>query len=147
MEFSPKLHLTGNEPLIIKFNVFAKRRKGQPSHLEMLLAPRDANNGNTKEQAEKCVHKPGKDTSTHEPDEIHKNAEATSGACRGNDSGAKRPKAEQPNLECLHRKRDADDSNGQSQTTRKIAKGCLKAATQQPYNVSKRFHIPIYFSY
>ena len=47
----------------------------------------------------------------------------------------------------VDRKRDADDSNGQSQTTRKIAKGCLKAATQQPYNISKRFHIPIYFSY
>lgn len=56
MEFSPKRYLTGNEPSIIKFNVFAKRRKGQPSHLEMLLAPRDANNGNIKEQSEKCVH-------------------------------------------------------------------------------------------
>ena len=49
MEFSPKLFLTGNEPLIIKFNVFAKRSKRQPSHLEMLLAPRDANNSNIKE--------------------------------------------------------------------------------------------------
>lgn len=56
MEFSPKRHLTGNEPLIIKFNVFAKWRKRQPSHLEMLLAPGDANNGNIKEQSEKCVH-------------------------------------------------------------------------------------------
>ena len=56
MEFSPKLYLTGNEPSIIKFNAFAKRRKGQPSHLEMLLAPRDANNGNIKEQSENCVH-------------------------------------------------------------------------------------------
>lgn len=56
MEFSPKLYLTGNEPSIIKFNVFAKRSKRQPCHLEMLLAPGDANNGNIKEQSEKCVH-------------------------------------------------------------------------------------------
>lgn len=56
MEFSPKLYLTGNEPSIIKFNAFAKRSKGQPSHLEMLFTPRDANNGNTKEQSENCVH-------------------------------------------------------------------------------------------
>ena len=65
MEFSPKRYLTGNEPLIIKFNVFAKRRKRQPSHLEMLLAPGDANNGNIKEQSENCVHELRKYTSTH----------------------------------------------------------------------------------
>lgn len=94
----------GGKPIAsLKFqlHVLAEWGERKTGHLEMLFAPRNTDNRDAQEQAEKQMHETSPQSSENQPEQIQRDTNATCWAIRVSYRRAKRPQAEHAYLESL----------------------------------------------
>lgn len=123
-----------------ELHFFAEGSQRENGHLEVLLAPGNADDSDAEQKAEEDVHQPRPKTTADEPDKVEGDADATCETFGISNLRTERPEAEQPDLERLQRHGKTDDGDGHSQTAREITDGGFKPAKNPPNDVAKDFH-------
>lgn len=124
----------------IELHIAAKRGQRQTGHLEMLFAERDTYYSDAQQDTEQYMVEPRPQAPEYYPDDIQRDADASGRGITLPDLGAERPQTQNTDLECLHGKRDAHDSDSQSQAPGEVAYGSLEPSEDPPQQVSNNTH-------
>ena len=116
-------------------NLFAKRGQSQACKLEMLLAERDTDDGNAKQNAEPKVCEADPNAAHHNPEDVHDKAQASTRLWRRFYALTERAEGKDTDFQGLDTKRNTDDGNHHAYTGYNVFYGGYYTTEHQPENV------------
>ena len=116
-------------------NLLAKRGQSQACELEMLLAERDTDDGNAKQNAEPKVCEADPKTAQYNPEDVHDKAQASARLRRRFHTLAERAEGKNTDLQGLETKRNTDDGDHHTYTGYDVFYSSYYTTQNQPKNV------------
>ena len=115
--------------------------ESQSGKFEVLLAERNADDGDAQYDAEHQVGKADPDAAQQNPEDVHDDAQASAGLRSGLDFLAERAEGQQTDFEGLYTERNTDDSNAPDNSRKEPKCRADTAEGEEPQNISDKFHL------
>jgi hypothetical protein len=125
----------------VQVDILAKGEQGQSGHLEVLLAPRNANYGDAEQQTASYVAQTCPEAAKNAPQQVERNAQTARRTAALGHCGTEGPQTQQSYLECLQSPWNTYDGACQCQTAAEVADSRFQTSKDEPYDVAKYFHI------